>query len=231
MNSRHIITLLTWNRLDLTKQTMRSFWKFNGKEHNVLCFDNGSKDGTANWLEKHGVEVIRSEKNIGIFRATRNAWMTAHERGYEFILNLQNDFPSCREVPFEDCYQLMDSHSDVGFVLLNNKKYGLYKENQAGKIKQFVKKTEFVENKYTRDPLVEIRVKMGSTKFLVGNHHFTFNPTFFRSNLVKPIVGEITLGKEWQIFEEFNKTGFKSARLKSWSFDTILRSRYNGWTK
>ena len=122
--NRVLVTVLTWNRRSLLKRTLKHFNKYNDVSlFDFLVVDNGSSDDTVAWLKKHNYEVLRNKKNVGVFHATRRVWLEAHNRGYEFILNLQNDFPACHPIPLDDIFLLFETRPKVGFVQLNNKKY------------------------------------------------------------------------------------------------------------
>lgn len=224
---RTVITLLTWNRLEVTKQTLLSFSKYN-KRHDLLAIDNGSTDGTPEWLSSNGYEVIRNNKNEGIFLATKKAWEEAAKRGYEFILNLQNDFPCLRKIPFSSIENYLDQNKDVGFVLLNDKSSMLkYKSN--GKV---VKKTNNNRrNKVTEQKIVfdDWQVFEGH-KFRKGNHHFTFNPTIFSTKLVEKCISVAEKQRELGLMLSFDKLKMRSAHLDKKCFETILRPREKNWS-
>jgi GT2 family glycosyltransferase len=78
---------ITYNRLDLTKKTVESFNKSNKIDYH-LFIDNGSTDGTNEWLFER-YDYIRLEKNYGIAYAFREAFKQL--KGYDFILKLDND--------------------------------------------------------------------------------------------------------------------------------------------
>lgn len=77
---------ITYNRLDLTKQTINSFYAKTGVDFH-LFIDNGSSDGTTEFLK--GYNHIPLEKNYGIAYAFKEA--VRQLKGYDFILKLDND--------------------------------------------------------------------------------------------------------------------------------------------
>jgi GT2 family glycosyltransferase len=77
---------ITYNRLDLTKRTVKSFYDKTLVDYHVFI-DNGSIDGTQKYLERFNHVLI--EKNIGIAAAFRDA--VDKLAGYDFILKLDND--------------------------------------------------------------------------------------------------------------------------------------------
>jgi len=77
---------ITYNRLDLTKKTVESFNSKTSVDYH-LFIDNGSTDGTAEWLKSQ--DHILLEKNYGIAYAFKQAFMAL--KRYDFILKLDND--------------------------------------------------------------------------------------------------------------------------------------------
>jgi GT2 family glycosyltransferase len=77
---------ITCNRLELTKQTVESFYSKTKVDYH-LFIDNGSTDGTQEWLKDYNHILL--EKNYGIAYAFREA--VNQLKGYDFILKLDND--------------------------------------------------------------------------------------------------------------------------------------------
>ena len=91
---------ITFNRLDLTKQMVKSFYSKTKIDYHLFV-DNGSTDGTPEWLvDKY--DHILLDKNYGIAYAF-GCGVNALE-GYDYILKLDNDI----EVVTEDIiYKMM----------------------------------------------------------------------------------------------------------------------------
>jgi len=77
---------ITYNRLDLTKQTIESFNSKTGVDFHLFV-DNGSTDGTLDYLKQF--THLPLEENMGIAFAFREA--VKHLKGYDYILKLDND--------------------------------------------------------------------------------------------------------------------------------------------
>ncbi len=221
VNNRCLVIILTWNRLKLTKNTLKTFLRYN-KDFipDILFVDNGSVDGTIEYLEKEGYEVLKNKTNEGIFHATRKAWLEGVKRGYDFILNLQNDFPCIARIPFDDIELYMDQNPDAGFIRLNKKK------KKKNRYINYLKKVPIVNEPW---------IKVGNTYFSKHNHHFSFNPNLIRSSIIDYIVNPIEKPRERQIMERFeelaDKNGMKAVEIRDPCpcFDTIIRSREKGW--
>jgi GT2 family glycosyltransferase len=101
---------ITYNRLELTKKTVDSFYSKTNVDKHVFV-DNGSTDGTQDYL-KANFDHILLEKNYGITDAFK---MAAEQlEGYDFILKLDNDI----ETVTENILQRM-----LDFYSLNGIKY------------------------------------------------------------------------------------------------------------
>lgn len=215
--TRTLITILTWNRLDITKSVFQTLINHNKDNmRDVLFMDNGSTDGTVKWIEKSGFEVLKNKENEGIFMGTRRVWLEGVKRGYDFIINLQNDFPCLHSIPFDDIEAYLDAYSNVGFVRLNEKK----------------KKPGRNINKLTKEKLkYKTYKKFGNTEFAKHNHHFSFNPNFIKSSIIDHLVNPVEKPRERQIMERFNSLKMYAAKIKDPCpiFKTVIRDREEGW--
>ena len=77
---------ITFNRLELTKRMVESFYDKTSVDYH-LFIDNGSTDGTREWIKQF--DHIQLDKNYGIAYAFATAVMALN--GYDFILKLDND--------------------------------------------------------------------------------------------------------------------------------------------
>lgn len=97
---------ITYNRLELTKQTIDSFYsKTNVNAH--LFIDNGSTDGTRDWITQF--DHILLDKNYGIAYALATAVESLED--FDYILKLDNDI----EVVTDDIVnRILDFHKRSG---------------------------------------------------------------------------------------------------------------------
>jgi GT2 family glycosyltransferase len=95
---------ITYNRLDLTKRTIESFYSKTKVDKHVFV-DNGSTDGTQEYL-KDKYDHIFLEKNYGI----TDAFILAAEQllDYDFILKLDNDIETVTEGILEKMLQFYE---------------------------------------------------------------------------------------------------------------------------
>ena len=222
-----LVTILTWNRSSLLKKTIKTFRNKNCNGFDILVLDNGSIDDTRGLLKTMGIEVISNVSNDGIFEGTKRLWLEAFNRGYDFVINLQNDFPCIRSLPFNDMSKYMNNNDDVGFILLNDKSK-MIKIHSSGR--KSIKRSKRVINKLTGKKLrYDKWNRCGDTDFIKFNHHFTFNPTFVRTSILPGIMLDNSKPRERGIMEGYNKIGLLSAKTRKCYFETILRKRLDNW--
>lgn len=87
------LSLLAFNRCDLTKTCLESLRQHTPKRTRLLVSDNASTDGTREWLKKQpDIEVIQNESNLG-FGVAHNKAFERCETDYFVVLN--NDIVVC----------------------------------------------------------------------------------------------------------------------------------------
>lgn len=87
------IIILTFNQLEYTKKCLESIRRYTSEPHEIIFVDNGSRDGTVEWLrrvvsENSNYRLIENKENKG-FAAGCNQGI--REARGEFILLLNND--------------------------------------------------------------------------------------------------------------------------------------------
>jgi len=211
--NRTLIVILTWNRLEKTKHTLKTLKKHNGRDLDFLFVDNGSTDGTVEFVERKGWKIIKNKTNEGIFRATTKAWMEGVKMGYDFILNLQNDFPCSRRIPFNTLESYMDNNSDVCYIRLNKKKD---------------KKKNIVTNALIKYQEEE---KFEDYRILKCNYHAGFNPSMIRSTIIKDYIKyDGDNPRERILMNNFEKMGKQCAKLYPEVFETLRQNHHiPGW--
>ena len=118
---RLVINIVAWNHARFLPALFESLDAQTSGEFSVTVIDNGSTDGTVEWLEERRPEVtiLRNRKNLGFARAHNQGIALARSRwelegGYEkniiFILNPDTMLaPSC----IEELLAFMDARADV----------------------------------------------------------------------------------------------------------------------
>lgn len=89
------IFTLTYDRLAYTQETFDSLLRNAGYEYDHFVVDNGSTDGTVEWLlenkQKYGIkELILNENNVGISKGSNQALETIG-KNYDVVIKIDND--------------------------------------------------------------------------------------------------------------------------------------------
>lgn len=89
---RVAVFTLTMNRLDYTKRMFKSIKETTSYEFDHFVVDNGSTDGTVDWLRDHAPVkmVIENKKNVGISKASNQALDAIGDK-YDIIIKVDND--------------------------------------------------------------------------------------------------------------------------------------------
>jgi GT2 family glycosyltransferase/tetratricopeptide (TPR) repeat protein len=87
------IIILTYNQLRYTEECIRSLQKFTPESHEIIFVDNGSTDGTIQWLQNllaknPHYHLIENQSNLGFARGCNQGIKAASG---EYLLLLNND--------------------------------------------------------------------------------------------------------------------------------------------
>lgn len=88
-----LVVTITCNRLETTKKYLGELKKKAGYEFKHIVVDNGSTDGTVEWLKEQGYNVVINEFNDGIVKAWIKGVKIARMQGFEpdFVVKFDND--------------------------------------------------------------------------------------------------------------------------------------------
>ncbi len=86
-----VVITITCNRLELTKEWLFQLKEKAGYPFKHIIVDNGSNDGTVQWLLSQGYTVISLSKNIGILKAWKRGIQYAKKFNPDFIIKFDND--------------------------------------------------------------------------------------------------------------------------------------------
>ncbi|MEZ4723848.1 MAG: glycosyltransferase [Candidatus Kapaibacterium sp.] len=90
--------VITFNRLELLKKTIDGLRKQTHKIDELIVVNNGSNDGTSEWLKENDDIFVVTQDNVGSSGGQYTAFNTAYERGHEWIWAMDDDV-----VPRPDC--------------------------------------------------------------------------------------------------------------------------------
>ena len=92
--------VITYNRLELLKKTIIGLKLQTLKIDEIIIINNGSTDGTTEWLAQHEELYVVSQGNSGSSGGQYTGFKTAYERGHEWIWAMDDDVvprPYCLE--------------------------------------------------------------------------------------------------------------------------------------
>lgn len=89
-----ILTIIvTYNGVQWIERCIKSVYASVGAASDILVVDNGSTDGTLDWIQANepGVKIIRNSENLGFGAANNIGFRFAVEREYDYIYLLNQD--------------------------------------------------------------------------------------------------------------------------------------------
>ena len=85
-----LVYTITYNRLELTMKYLDSLKRHTEVPFDHIVFDNGSTDGTVEWLKGNNYNVIEYGENLGITEA-QNRGLKDIYKDYDLIIKFDND--------------------------------------------------------------------------------------------------------------------------------------------
>lgn len=104
MNNKIGVFSITLNRLYYAYHCLKSLKEKAGGQFEHIIIDNGSKDGTVEWLKEEGFNVISNKENKGITFASMQGYRWLLEKHIDVIIKIDSD---C-EILTPNLLQLMD---------------------------------------------------------------------------------------------------------------------------
>jgi len=189
--NRIAIVMLTWNKLRVFKNTIKAFKKYHPyiEDERFIIVDNGSTDGTQKFLKSTKFDLILNKSNLGAQMGKYIGWNRALERGYDFILFIEDDHTCYETVPIVDIQKYLDDNQDVGIFRVYAKTFK--KRHMISWMPIIYKpKEKFVGGFYIQR----------------SDYNFGSHPMIFRTSLVhilKRCVYPEDIKDKWQDFKYF----------------------------
>ena len=116
------ICIVTYNRIDFTRQCIDSLRNDPGYPHVITVVDNNSQDGTGEYLrELHAKGIIKNivllEENVGVAKASNLAWSLMPDAGY--YLKLDNDIVMQKRGWLSDMIYVIEALPQIGALAYN----------------------------------------------------------------------------------------------------------------
>lgn len=129
---RVAVYTLTYDRLEYTKKTLESLKQFADYPYDHFIVDNGSTDGTVEWLEENRTkyrikQIIKNPKNVGISKGSNQA-LDAIGKDYDVIIKVDND---CELQTPNFIHALVDTYRRNNRIVLSPNVEGLI-DNAGG---------------------------------------------------------------------------------------------------
>lgn len=89
-----ILTIIvTYNGMKWIERCIRSVYASTGAESDIMVVDNGSTDGTLDWIQENepGVKVVKNSENLGFGAANNIGFKFALEKDYDYVYLLNQD--------------------------------------------------------------------------------------------------------------------------------------------
>lgn len=119
------LMMVTYNRLDLTKETLAALVDRTNRPFNLVIIDNGSSDGTVEYLkeyEKSGMMdklvIVYNEENKGIAIGRNQALAEANKLDTTWFSTIDNDV-ILPENWLSDCIEILKQNPNYGMVGVN----------------------------------------------------------------------------------------------------------------
>ena len=114
---RTLIVVLNWNSRDMTKECIQSLVAMQGDSFRILVVDNGSRDGSVEYLRETfpQIDVIANGRNLGFAAGCNVGMKRAVAENFEYVLLVNND-TICDPDMLRELLKQVDESSKVGIV-------------------------------------------------------------------------------------------------------------------
>lgn len=108
-----LISVVTYNRLDLLKKLIESLRNQTFNERDILVVNNDSNDGTSDWLKNQNDLIIINQGNTGSSGGQHTAFKYAKDNDYDILWAMDDDV-----LPEFDCLEkLLEDYSEDKVIL------------------------------------------------------------------------------------------------------------------
>ncbi|MBD8488662.1 glycosyltransferase family 2 protein [Echinicola sp. CAU 1574] len=181
------IIILNWNGYSYTRNCLHSLSRTTSKDFKIILVDNASSDGSLNQLKEEFEEVIylQNEENLGFTGGNNVGIQYALDRGFEYIMLLNND-TEVKEDFMEPLINALNINDGLGAV--QPLMYYLHEKttiwNAGGKYNPWtgssksIKQIKKVNDQYATDWItgccILIRSRVIEEIGLLNDHYFAY---------------------------------------------------------
>lgn len=219
-----LIYIVSYQRKSYTQGTIKCISKVKPINSQIIVCDNGSTDGTREWLEenqeKYELGLIFPEENLRVPGAWKLIIKYFSKDNFDYILLLDNDnwlIPN--KTWFEQCLELFNSDPKIGSLGLQNERKPGYFSMEKTFDPNFNNKTKF--NNF----------EIYDTMFYAGARLDNFSLWHqTMSNWPYKFIGD-------KIGRHYNQMGYRTVKItpgfivdiSEYSFDNESHREYNEW--
>lgn len=116
MDKKKVATIVvTFNRLALLQEEIESLRKQTFKDNQIVVINNGSTDGTLDWLKEQKDIITVTQGNLGGAGGFNTGMRYAAENGYEYCWVMDDDV-ICSPIALQELYDGYHKKENIGFV-------------------------------------------------------------------------------------------------------------------
>lgn len=116
MQNKTVATIVvTFNRLALLQEEIESLRKQTFKDNQIVVINNGSTDGTLDWLKEQKDIITVTQGNLGGAGGFNTGMRYAAENGYEYCWVMDDDV-ICSPSALQELYDGYHKKENIGFV-------------------------------------------------------------------------------------------------------------------
>jgi len=182
---RIAVAILTCDRIELTKKTVKSFLKHNSQDDfDIYYGDDASTDQSIHeFMKRQGIQRLMchltragcSPSSDELIHLVCRASQATH------MLYLQNDFESVRPIPLDVVQQIFDNNPNIGWIRL----YGLNKNDTIPGGNTTDPRNKFKPGK----PIVKWdKFIIGNEKIEIGDAQWSYHPAIHRTKVLRQII-------------------------------------------
>ena len=137
-----VVITITYNRLETTKKWLSQLKEKAGYDFYHLIVDNGSTDGTIEYLTKENYHILSLDKNYGVLKAWQIGIEYAlNELKADYIVKYDNDCEIITDNILSELMKFYEKNCDNYVIapfdtILNEEKYANFKPRVIHKSKQ-----------------------------------------------------------------------------------------------
>ena len=118
MNKRVGIVVVTYNRLQLLTEVIEALRKQTYNDCQIIVVNNGSTDGTDDWLLQQKDIIAITQENLGGAGGFFTGMKYVAENGYEYCWVMDDDV-ICEKNALSELVKAIEAREDIGFTCSN----------------------------------------------------------------------------------------------------------------